>query len=413
MNKFKYFFILLITGTVLVSCNKDDDDDEVVIEPLRDYQAQYDTDKATIDEYLNTHYILVTQSPGNAEDMDVVINSIEDPTTQLPIMSYKANVGTTVYPQLKSKNVDLHGIKYQYYYLVLREGTGESPLNTDGVLASYNGSYLTNVPKTDKVPAYIKSTFFEQVVYPQSVMDLAGVVMGWSETFPEFKTGVATVKPNDGTISYTDFGAGVMFLPSGLGYYSGASASIPSYSSLVFSFKLYKLQRLDHDSDGISDFDEDINGDGYVYDYRNLTLYPNASVNLDDTDKDGVPDFIDIDDDGDGYTTLLEITKPTGKVGRVMENGEEVNYGPSKYFPFEKFDVEDDPATPNTNEFFNTEPKGIPAFLKTELVPDPSDPTGVKKILVNIYDYETLGRKKIHLDKDHNTTKVTTATAKR
>ena len=58
---------------------------------------------------------------------------------------------------------------------------------------------------------------------------------------------------------------------------------------------------------------------------------------IDDTDGDGLANFIDTDDDGDGYTTLLEITKPAGKVGRVMENGVEVNYGPSKYFPFEKY----------------------------------------------------------------------------
>ena len=55
MNKFKYFFILVIALTGLVSCNKDDDND-IVLEPLRDYAVQYATDKATIESYLNTHY---------------------------------------------------------------------------------------------------------------------------------------------------------------------------------------------------------------------------------------------------------------------------------------------------------------------------------------------------------------------
>ncbi|MBZ4043283.1 FKBP-type peptidyl-prolyl cis-trans isomerase [Flavobacterium hibisci] len=395
MNKFKYFFILLIALFALVSCNKNNNDDDFQVEPLRDFATQYATDKATIEGYLNTHYIIVSESPGNVEDMDVVIDSIEDPLTQVPIMSYKANVGTAVYPQLKSKNVDLHGITYQYYYLVLREGSGESPMNTDGVLASYSGSYLKDVAKTDKNSAYIKATFFEQLVYPQSFTDLTGVVLGWSEIFPEFKTGIAVGK-DDGNISYKDFGAGVMFIPSGLGYYNTGKGSIPSYSPLVFSFKLYKLQRLDHDGDGVLDVDEDINGDGYVRDYRNTTLYPNAPVNPDDTDKDGVADFIDIDDDGDGYTTLLEITKPTGEVGGA--------FGPSKYFPFEAFAVEDDPTTPNINEALNSEPRGIPSFLKT------ITENGVTR---NEYDYTTPGRKKIHLDKDHNTTKVTTITAKK
>jgi hypothetical protein len=52
------------------------------------------------------------------------------------------------------------------------------------------------------------------------------------ETFPQFKTGSYTTRA-DGTISYNDFGAGIMFIPSGLGYYAAGSASIPSYSPLV------------------------------------------------------------------------------------------------------------------------------------------------------------------------------------
>lgn len=397
MNKFKYFFILVIALTGLVSCNKDDDND-IVLEPLRDYVVQYATDKATIESYLNTHYIVITENEGDVEDMDVVIDSIENPATQVPIMSYKANVGTAVFPQLKSKNVDLHGVTYELYYLVLREGTGESPMNTDGVLASYSGSYLSTVAKTDKNPEYITTTFFEQARFPQNFLDLTGTIRGWGETFPEFKTGNATGE-DDGTINYKNFGAGVMFLPSGLAYYSG-SGSIPAYRPLIFSFKLYQIQRLDHDNDGVLDMYEDVNGDGYVRDYRSTILYPNAPVNPDDTDKDGIPDFLDIDDDGDGYTTRSEITKAANEFGIV--NG--FNFGPSRYFPFEAFEVEDDPSTPNINESLNSEPKGIPSFVKTESV------DGVVK---NVYDYNTPGRLRIHLDKDHNTTKVTTVTAKR
>ena len=401
MNKFKYFFILLTALGAFVSCNKDDDNN-IEVEPLRDFATQFAADKATIESYLNTHYIVVTENEGNVDDMDVIIDSIETPATQVPIMSYKANVGTAVFPQLKSKNVDLHGITYEFYYLVLREGTGESPINTDGVLTSYSGEYLSNVEKNDKHAAYISSTFFEQIRYPQSAMDLGGLISGWGETFPEFNAGTVTGN-QDGTISYKNFGAGVMFLPSGLGYYSGSGA-IPSYRPLVFSFKLYQIQRLDHDADGVLDVYEDKNGDGYVRDLRNITLYPNAPVNPDDTDNDGIPDFLDIDDDGDGYTTKLEITKPSAEVGGA--------FGPGKYYPFEAFVVEDDPSTPNINESLNSEPKGIPAFVKTKTITikDPADPTGVKtkEVIVNEYDYTTPGRLKIHLDKLHNTTKVTT-----
>ncbi|WP_163398878.1 FKBP-type peptidyl-prolyl cis-trans isomerase [Flavobacterium fluviatile] len=383
MNKIKYFFILLIAGAALVSCNKDDDDDEVVVVPLRDYQEQYEADNDSIEKYLKTHYIEEVTA-----DFDIKITKIPAGGTQESIFSQ------TQYP-LQTRDVYNDNITYKVYYLVLNEGTGESPCNFDRINAAYVGNLLDG-------------TVFDTSDNLGRTFDLdAGVnlIDGWKEIFPKLRAGKAEPVNDDGTITYSDFGAGVMFLPSGLAYYSGGSGEIKAYSPLVFSVKLYDIQRLDHDGDGILDINEDINGDGYVYDFRNKELYANPPAELiDDTDGDGLADFIDTDDDGDGYTTLLEITKPTGKVGRVMEDGVEVNYGPSKYFPFEKFDVVDDPATPNTNEFFNTEPKGIPAFVKTETV------GGVTR---NVYDYETLGRKKIHLDKDHNTTKVTTVTTKK
>ncbi|MBX9806224.1 MAG: FKBP-type peptidylprolyl isomerase, partial [Flavobacteriaceae bacterium] len=128
---------------------------------------------------------------------------------------------------------------------------------------------------------------------------------GWSEIFPLFKTGTSDINPN-GTVTHKDFGAGVMFLPSGLAYYNTGKGSIPAYAPLVFSFKLYEIQRLDQDGDGIPSYQEDLNGDGY------MRFLATGVDNIDDTDKDGIPDFFDVDDDGDNYTTKLELKKPDG-----------------------------------------------------------------------------------------------------
>ena len=130
-------------------------------------------------------------------------------------------------------------------------------------------------------------------------------ITGWGEIFPQFKTGTYSSN-TDGTVSYKDFGAGVMFVPSGLGYYNSGSASIPAYAPLIFSFKLYEINRLDSDGDGIKNFQEDINGDGY------MRVLATGIVNPDDTDKDGIPDFLDTDDDGDGVSTRKEITDGNG-----------------------------------------------------------------------------------------------------
>jgi hypothetical protein len=216
-----------------------------------------------------------------------------------------------------SREVELHDIKYKLYYLVLREGVGESPTNVDGVLAAYKGDYLSR--KTVADVATLMPTVFEEVKFPSSMVDLYGYIRGWKEIYPQFRTGKSYSNPTgDGTVVHEDFGAGVMFIPSGLAYYSSGQGNIPAYAPLVFSFKLYAMQRLDHEyvmngnfsvptPDGIKSYQEDLNGDGYVWTKGELSTGVN---NPDDTDKDGIPDFLDLDDDGDGYSTKQEIKNP-------------------------------------------------------------------------------------------------------
>ena len=376
MNKFKYYFILIITCLSLFSCSKDDNSVETV--PLRDFQEQFTADNITIEEYLNNYYLDLDFNDPNFADKDVVIKKITDLDTQSPIMDY---LDSATFPKLLSKNVELHGITYKLYYLVLREGIGEKPCNVDGVLAAYSGEYLYK--STANEVTTLTPTPFEKVIFPQSFFNLYEVVTGWSEVFPEFKTGNNVPYKDsdgkeDGTLVHTDFGAGVMFLPSGLAYYNTGKGAVPSYVPLVFSFKLYAINRSDLDNDGIPSYLEDVNGDGY------MRVLATGVANPDDSDGDGVPDFLDIDDDGDGFTTRSEITKPANQIGVV--NG--INYGPSKYYPYNAFTVEDDPTTPDVDESLQSELRGIPAFAAT------GEP-----------DYTSSGRLRLHLDKAHHTEK--------
>ena len=308
MNKFKYYFILLVTSLSLFSCSKHNSNTVV---PLRDYSVQYTADLATIEEYLKTYYFTVTNHPGFTDDQDIVFTKIPSGGTQPSAWSYLNNAS---FPKLLSRDVNFHGITYKVYYLVLREGTGEKPTNVDAVLASYRGDYLGQVAATSTAAAYLAVTQFEETKYPQSFFNLNSTITGWSEIFPLFRKGTYTSNP-DGTVSYANFGAGVMFLPSGLAYYGSGTATIPAYSPLVFSFKLYEIQRTDLDGDGIPSYLEDLNGDGYMYDFRNTVSYPvTPTSNPDDSDGDGIPNFYDVDDDGDNYTTKIEIKDANGVV---------------------------------------------------------------------------------------------------
>ena len=265
MNKFKFYFIVLITTFSLFSCSKDDTTTEIT--PIRDYKLQFDADNATIETYLEANYIIVTDNPGETDDQDVTIAKITDAATQPSIMSY---LNSATFPKLLTRLVNLHGIEYTIYYLVLREGKennvtlkgGKSPTNTDAVLASYSGSYLQNTTAAD-VPS-VTATQFEESKFPNQFFNLLGTIKGWGEIFPQFKTGSYDSNNDDGTVTFTDFGAGVMFLPSGLAYFQNGPGSIPSYAPLVFSFKLYEIQRLDSDGDGILNDQEDLDDDDYI-----------------------------------------------------------------------------------------------------------------------------------------------------
>ena len=294
MNKIKFYFILSMLSLALFSCSKDK---EAEVAPPREYSVQYATDIKDIEEYLKTYYIEEVTT-----DFDIKISKIPTGGTQKSIWEQ------TTYP-LQFREVNLHGLKYKLYYLILNEGVGVSPTNVDNYFVAYKGDYLQQVTKDGVTTLTI--TEFERNSFV--FLPNAGLRVGFSEMMPKLKTGAYTSNP-DGTVAYKDFGAGVVFIPSGLAYYSSGSGSIPAYAPLVFNIKLYEVQRSDLDResngsfnpDGIPSYLEDLNGDGYVYDFRNTTLYPDKPLNPDDTDGDGNPDFLDVDDDGDNYTTKLE-----------------------------------------------------------------------------------------------------------
>ncbi len=299
----------------LFSCTKDDP--AAPVEPPRDYNVQYNTEIELIETYLKTNYIKVIDNPGGVDDQDVTIKKLEiGDVVNKSIWDQKKY-------QLLVRPVKVHNIEYKLYYLVLRAGIGVYPTNTDNILTSYKGEYLSS--ETILGISSLKTTFFEEVKFPQTMKDLSGLdllpqgfdlIKGWKEIFPQFRTGTSTVNGN-GTVSHFDFGAGVMFIPSGLAYYNTGSGGIPAYAPLVFSFKLYEIQRLDHDSDGIIDIDEDLDNDRYLPYFRELVK---GTAITDDTDKDGNPDYLDSDDDGDNYTTKLEIRNPLTGSPYLFEN---------------------------------------------------------------------------------------------
>jgi len=273
MNKFFKLFLIALATLSIVSCTSNS---TAETEELRDYKVQYKADLDSIDKYIDTHYFTVDG------DYNVTMAKIPTGGTQQSIRQQ------TQFPLLnKTIYVEEHDVTYKVYYLKLREGTNKRPSIADSIHVSYRGTLLTDT----------------QFDYSQNPIwfQMQDVVSGWGVIIPEFKTGTYDTAAGPNPVNFQNYGAGVMFLPSGLAYYQNSSptGSFGTYAPLIFSFKLMELRYKDHDLDGILSKDEFID---------NLSD-PHDDVYDTDTDGDGLANMFDIDDDGDGVKTKNEIHK--------------------------------------------------------------------------------------------------------
>ncbi len=101
-------------------------------------------------------------------------------------------------------------------YMVLKEGTGKSPMATDSVMCHYEG-FLTD------------GTVFDSSVQrgTPATFPLGGVIKGWTEGLQLMKEGGKTR----------------FFIPYNLAYgEAGASGSIPPYATLIFDVELIEVK---------------------------------------------------------------------------------------------------------------------------------------------------------------------------
>ena len=276
-NKF-YFFLSLSLTILLFSCP--DDESGLVSIPEVDRTIQQVVDDSILNNYLETHYYNAGQLSQMADFTinDIIITKLDE-SGVLP----DPEINTMLIDDVITGSTVHEDAEYDYYYLNLNQGGGEdSPNFSDKVRVNYEGNLLNG-------------EIFDNT-YTPVVFDLTAVVAGWGRVMRVFNTAEDFSVNSDGTINYTNPGIGVMFLPSGLGYYSSAAGIIPVYSCLVFKFSCFQMESNDHDTDNVPSHLEDING--------------NLDLTDDDSDDDTFYDFIDSDDDNDGTLTIDEDLEP-------------------------------------------------------------------------------------------------------
>lgn len=296
MTKIKYgVAILIMILTITVSCKKDDDDGPIVTPP-RDRGEEAIRAQAEIETFLETHFYNYEEFQADPENFKLKFDTIAgDNALKIPL------IDQVTFKEVKDF-VD-NTVVYKMYYLKVREGGGEEhPHFCDRTTNTYDGR-LMNLDLFDSSVIPVK---FELVDNPPS----PGIIQGLQQAIIEFKgaEGDPTVNP-DGTLNFENYGIGAVFIPSGLAYfqYPPPTGGLNSYDQVIFSFELFDFEVLDHDNDGIDSYLEDLSGNGYLFD--------------DDTDGNGVPNYLDNDDDGDGRLTEFEIEIINGEVTYPDRNG--------------------------------------------------------------------------------------------
>ena len=331
IRKVTLYILCVIVG--FVSCSKDDSATDPTAVPIRDRAEQQIADKDTLLGYLETHYYNSSVFVGNTNPSinDLIISELpEDGVLPDPTNN------TLLIDAVEIKNTVFTEVDYEYYILRLNQGGGNvRPNFSDNVRVIYSGSLLDE-------------EIFDSAVSPTE-FDLTSLVTGWNRVLPEFNISESFMINGDGTVNYINNGFGVMFLPSGLGYFA-EGPGIPIYSPLIFRFELYQTEINDHDFDGIPSYLEDLDGD----------------INLfnDDTDADTQPDFIDLDDDGDGIITADElefneyiVDTNIGEEEPVLANNEYVS----------KRTEEDGVITINTVVITDSNGDGTPDYLDSSV----------------------------------------------
>ena len=313
MSLRKIGVFILSFVSLFSACNNNDDDDGTAVFQTRDRAEQQIEDDSLLLDYLGRHYYNSSYFENNpdARISDLDITKLETGVTEAPdgytILGDLLNQPNSI---LQKKEVVFRETDYKYYILKLRQGGGEgSPRFTDDIRVLYEGFLLDG--QVFDTNLEVPTTF--ELVGPTGI---PGVIQGWLNVFPNFNVAddldINSINP-DGTVDYTNPGMGMMFLPSGLAYFSEVRGIISEYSPLVFKFELLQYFEKDHDNDGVPSYLEvGVNPNNNLIDtYEKLIAI--------DTDGNLTPNFLDNDDDGDGILTINEdLNKdgdPTNDIG--------------------------------------------------------------------------------------------------
>lgn len=311
----KGILVMSFIAALFVSSCGDDDGPDFEVQPPRLLAEVSPENDAEIQEFLQTHFYNYDEflSPPADFDFRIVIDTIAgDNSDRIPLSTQVGSVDINVSSFELGLEVEENDISHRLYYLSVRPTNSEVemlkqsgtcpecfPTVADSVFVRYEGKLLDG--------SVFDSALNNPIWFDLAqLQDLTQGFRGFTEGMPFIQRGEEIIENGDGTVTVENFGIGMIIFPSGLGSFNRINAGIPQYSPLIFTVDLFTLNDTDHDGDGIPSIEEDLDGDGFLYN--------------DNTDSEGefVPfaNFQDADDDGDGVSTRDEIRDSNGNIIR-------------------------------------------------------------------------------------------------
>lgn len=355
----KKHLFLVVFILALTACGNDDEANFTPV-PERDRAEQQIADKDSIEDYLKGHYynssLFETQTNLSIDDIVIYEMPVDENGDYLDTPPDPTN-NTRLWDAVDLRTTTYEDADYEYYILRLNQGGGESPKFTDQVRVIYEGFLEDTGEVFDDVAT--PAGFSLQGI--PGISGSGGVIRGWQLILPEFNTG-SVVGTNNGVVEYNNYGMGMMFIPSGLGYFSQPIPDVPSYSNLIFKFELLELEVNDHDNDGVPSYLEDLND--------------NLDVLDDNSDEDGLPNYFDTDDDNDGVNTRDELSSMIYSEDNSMtpfateaeaQAFFDNNAASNELFESIVFNSEDSTYTLNTLLIMDSDGNGTPDYLQESI----------------------------------------------
>lgn len=325
MNRLFSIVCIIILAITAINCKKSDDGETTYVK-IRDQEEVYTENIKAIDDYLDNNYLIENGSVISFDSIqaykeqpvirkDSRLNYIEVENEDYTIMEFRdaknPNLPST-FKYLKSADK----VKYKIYYLLINEGKGNTVSPLDSLYMVRKTSTLKNKVFNSSNPAI--GGYYS---FPVTIAEFKGekrsplrTNTGDRQILNLIKTATGVHEGNQGEPNWNEGSAGriIAFIPSGLGKFNASDNGLKAYDPYITDITLVSNKERDHDLDGIKtkyEVQKVIELGRKVEDSEiaamNLTIHDYFSF---DTDGDRIPNFLDIDDDGDSVSTKDELS---------------------------------------------------------------------------------------------------------